>query len=394
MCMVVVSNIRRDSRVYREAKTLVDNGYKVTVISFNEDRKSVGLEDIEGIKVIEIPFKGFEHKFIFYRRFRNLLYRIKFRIILYKEVFSIKANIYHAHNINTLLATFLAAKLRKKPLILDAHELWTEQAPETKDIFHKIDRIWGRLLEKFLINRANRVITVNESIAQVLASRHHIPVPITLMNCAYTLPEVRSDKLRQRLSLNDNKKIILYQGGYCCETRALENLVLSAQFISNGILVLMGFGNTQKLESIIKEKGLDAKVKISNPVPYKEIHGYISSADIGVIPFLNNSLNNYLATPNKLFEYLMAGVAIATSDFPEIRKVIENSSAGKFFDPLDPKDIARAINEIIEDEEKLENMKKNARQSALTKYNWEIESKKLVELYRNISEEIREKRTK
>ncbi len=379
--MVVISNLRRDPRVYKEAKTLVENGYEVTVIALNEERKSTGLENMDGIKVIEIPLRRVEHKFIFYRRLRNSLHRIKFRIILYKEVLFSKADIYQAHNINTLLVAFLVARFRKKPLILDAHELWTEQAPETKDIFLKIEKVWGQLLERLLINRVDRVITVNESIAQVLASRYHIPMPIILMNCSYTLPELKSDNIRQRLNLDDNRKIILYQGGYYYETRALENLVLSAQFIHNGIIVFLGFGDTQKLNAIIKEKGLDSKVKILNTIPSQEIHAYISSADVGVIPFLDNNLNSHFASPNKLFEYLMGGIAIAASDLPEIRKVIDSSSAGRFFDPLDPKDIARAINEIIEDEDKLEEMKKNARQTALTKYNWEIESRKLVELY-------------
>jgi len=384
VCMVVISNLRRDPRVYKEAKTLVENGYEVIVITVNEERKSTGLENMDGIKVIEIPLRSFEHKFTFYRRVRNLLSRIKFRLTLSKRVFFIKADIYHAHNINTLLVTFLAARFRRKRLILDVHELWTEQAPQTKDIFLKIEKVWGQLLERLLINHVDRVITVNESIAQVLSSRHHLPVPLVLMNCAYTLPHERSDKLRQRLSLNDDTKIILYQGGYYYETRALENLVLSAQFISKGIIVFIGFGSSQKLESLIEEKKLASKVKILNTVPSQGIHEYISSADVGVIPFLDNNLNSHFASPNKLFEYLMGGVAIATSDLPVIRKVIEESSAGGFFDPFDPKDIARAINEIIEDEDKLEKMKKNARQTALTRYNWEMESRKLLDLYKNI----------
>lgn len=85
----------------------------------------------------------------------------------------------------------------------------------------------------------------------------------------------------------------------------------------------------------------------------------------------------------------MGGIAIASSDLPVIKKVIDSSSAGNFFDPLDPQDIARAINEIIEDEEKLENMKKNVRQSAITKYNCEMESRKLLEVYKNIPKQIR-----
>lgn len=388
VCMVVISNIRFDARVYREAKTLVDNGYDVTVIAYNQQRKSVGLENMDGIQVLEIPWINFKHKNILYRRLIRLLIYIKFRITLYKEVFSIKPDIYHAHNINTLLVTFLAARFKRKKLIFDAHELWTEQTPETKDVFHKIERIWGRLLERLLINRVDRVITVNESIAQVLASRYHIPMPIVLMNCAYTVPEVRNNILKQRLRLNDNKKIILYQGRYSYTTKALENLVLSAQFIPNSIIVFIGYGDAQRLHQVIKENELDTKVKILNPVSHQEIHEYVSLADIGVIPLFSNNLNNYLSTPSKLFEYLMGGVAIVASDLPEIRKIVDSSSAGIFFNSLDPQNIARVINEIIEDENRLKDMKKNARQSALTKYNWEMESRKLLELYKNLSNKI------
>jgi glycosyltransferase involved in cell wall biosynthesis len=84
-----------------------------------------------------------------------------------------------------------------------------------------------------------------------------------------------------------------------------------------------------------------------------------------------------------LFEYIVAGIPVVASDFPELRRVIEEFKVGCTFNPDDPKDIARAISWVFEDEKRLVELKENARRAAAV-LNWENEEKKLLELYRKL----------
>jgi glycosyltransferase involved in cell wall biosynthesis len=91
--------------------------------------------------------------------------------------------------------------------------------------------------------------------------------------------------------------------------------------------------------------------------------------------------------PNKLFECVAAGLPAVGSDFPEIKKVIEGYNLGKTFNPEDPKDIADAVNYVLSDKDRYDRMKANALKAARI-FNWENESKKLVEIYKRLEDEL------
>jgi len=103
-----------------------------------------------------------------------------------------------------------------------------------------------------------------------------------------------------------------------------------------------------------------------------------------VIPYIPFCLNNRFCLPNKLFEYLMAGLAVVGSDLPELRKVIMGHNVGRVFNPEDPQDIARALNDLLEDEEQLARMKRNALHAVRAVYNWQAESVKLLKAYESL----------
>jgi glycosyltransferase involved in cell wall biosynthesis len=110
-----------------------------------------------------------------------------------------------------------------------------------------------------------------------------------------------------------------------------------------------------------------------------------SEADIGVIPYIPFCLNNRLCLPNKLFEYMMAGLAVVGSDLPELRHIIRGHQIGGVFSPEKPRDIARAINELLLDTPRLDAMKRNALRAAHELYNWEVEGKVLLMAYESVT---------
>lgn len=288
------------------------------------------------------------------------------------------ADIYHAHDLHTLPIAYFMKSLNGRGVVYDSHELYTETSS-----LSFLDRMISKTLERHLIRHVNSVITVNKSIADELSRRYQIRTPAIVMNCPPTRSQARTPKgntLRNELDLDQNIPIILYHGGYA-PNRGLKNLILSAQYLKKGKIVLMGWGKIEgELKDLVITRSLMDKVYFIGPVPQDVLINYITSADIGVIPYQFVGLNNYYTTPNKLFEYMAAGIPVVGSNFPELKRIIDGCGLGATFNPEDPKDIAGTINYVLVDSDKYMVMKENAVKASKI-YNWEEESKKLAGVY-------------
>jgi glycosyltransferase involved in cell wall biosynthesis len=127
------------------------------------------------------------------------------------------------------------------------------------------------------------------------------------------------------------------------------------------------------------------RVKIIPPVPYEELLEWTSSADIGLnVASPTYSLNVKYFLPNKLFEYLMAGVPVLTSPLPAMVEVVKSHDAGQILPSLEPEEIGKAINAMLADPAALARMSSNALAATREEYNWEKECEKLIALYRSI----------
>ncbi len=164
----------------------------------------------------------------------------------------------------------------------------------------------------------------------------------------------------------------------------------SLHYLDRCTLVLMGYAVSNwpaVLRRLIREEGLMDRVYFFGPVAPEEVTWYAASADIGVIAIRNVSLSFYYCSPNKLFECIAAGLPVVGSNFPDMKKVIEGYNVGVTCDPDDPRDIADAIEYILSDESRYEEMRKNALEAAKV-FNWENESKKLLTLYEGLSNKL------
>jgi glycosyltransferase involved in cell wall biosynthesis len=301
----------------------------------------------------------------------------------------------HAHDLNTLpVAAALARRLRL-PLTYDAHELY----PEISTLSRREAAVWS-FLERRLAKRADRVLTVCDSIAAEIERRYGVARPTVLLNCPAaantsangTGPDGASPAgldangaLVAHIATNApleaaEEPIILYQGGFAPH-RGLQTLVRAAGRLREGTVVLMGWGRLEdELRELVGHEGLDGRVRIVAPVPQREVVAHAAGAEIGVIPYEPVGLNNTYTTPNKLFDYIAAGLPIAASRLPELTRFVEGGELGLTFTPGDPAALAGVLNELLADPDRRRRMRERA-QAAAERYTWERESQKLLALY-------------
>jgi glycosyltransferase involved in cell wall biosynthesis len=236
------------------------------------------------------------------------------------------------------------------------------------------------------------VITVNETIAKELSSRYLVPTPWVVMNApsmkspAYITSTGNGKSLRAAIGIGSDLHLILYSGSITFN-RGLEKVIESLVYLPDCYLVLMGYGTERykiSLQALAREIGVESRFSFFGPVPSEEVTTYASCADLGIAPIKNACLSYYYCSPNKLFEYILAGVPVIASNFPEMGKVIHKYEIGYTFDPEDSRGIARVIRRVFDNPQHYQKMKQNTI-TASHAYNWEKESKKLLEIYQTLS---------
>lgn len=291
-----------------------------------------------------------------------------------------KPDIIHANDLDTLWAGWQIKKKTGAKLIYDAHEIWTDQGLQLPSFVLRLYKV----LEKYLFRRIDYFLTVNDSIAQELDKRYHFQKKVP-QEVIYNYPQTQKISSFNQKRLNQ-KIQILYQGRYSFD-RGLEQIIEASKFLSSKAEIhFRGVGNEEfqeRLKNIVRKNRLEKKVKFLSPVPMNNLIQSAQTADIGIIAYIPTNINNYLCLPNKLFEYMMAGLALAVSDSPELKKIIQCQDNGIVFNPRKPKDIANKLNKLIDNQEKLKSMKANSLKAAQF-YTWENEEKKLIKIYRKL----------
>lgn len=200
-----------------------------------------------------------------------------------------------------------------------------------------------------------------------------------------TLPE--SSYLRSKLDIPVGVPVILYQGVICPE-RGLDKLLEAAIILRNEniAIVIMGRDSWQgTLHRMHSKMDLKDRVFLLPPVPSEALPEVTVSADAGLILFENTCLNHYYSLPNKLYEYMMAGLPVIAGDFPEMARIINKHNCGILVDSSSPQAIAKGLEELIRSPDEMRQMGIRGRKASLEQYNWPVEEKKLVDLYMGLS---------
>jgi len=376
VAMFVLNSMVTDARVTREAQALACAGYGVTVYAMWEPHTSLQ-EKKNGFSIHRIRV-----------RTRTLPKSPPFWLLKYSEYIaravylSIKdgARVFHGHDMTGLVPAWLASVCARGVLVYDAHELFTEQTVVPL-------RPFWRVLERFFIPRADLVISAEENRGRILFEEYGAKrQPVTLINCPPYYDASGIDRKGPPMT-SRWKHTVLYQGGIDPE-RCIEELIEGFTFVPEaaGLLLIGPIGEEYKrcLIKLAERCGLHSRIHFVNRVPFEELVSYTLNADLGVMLYRNNCRNNYYCAPNKLYEYMMAGLPAVGPAFPGVGSIIQAGQVGLTVDPGNAKEIGHAISMLIQNQGLREECRRNALRLARTRYNWDIEHSKLVAAYREL----------
>lgn len=357
--IVAVSNdLFTDQRVRKVSQSLVGFGFEVLTIGRHKKTSPV---------LVNYPCAN--------RRFRLLFetgplfyasLNIRFFIFLLFERF----DVVHSNDLDTLPACFLAARIKRKKIVYDTHEYFTE-VPELVNR-PKVQRIWKRI-EAWIFPKLEHIITVNKSIARLYEKEYGKKL-VVLRNVPYKMNKLQAIENHQPIQ-------IILQGNGINIHRGAEELILAMQLIDNVHLHIVGHGDVMPtLKQMVNENDLSSKVSFYGRLPFEQMMQITAACDVGVTLDRSTNINYLYSLPNKLFDYIQSGLAVVSSNLYEIQHIIDTYQCGIVINEVTPEHIADAIKKLQQNPEMLKLFKENSHKAA-QQLNWENEEKELKALY-------------
>lgn len=368
---IVLNDFTNDSRVLKTSKSLINMGFDVKVIAMHSHNLKIN-ETVEGVQVDRIHLVSRQwpkNSLIQILKFIEFIYKVVTR---YRDV-----QIMHCNDLNGLLVGVICKITKPKLLLIyDSHEFAINDKPHQ----HKISIFFHYILEKILIKFPKHVINVSESIANEYERIYKIKKPFLILNCPNYRKQEKRNIFRNTFEIEEDKKIFLYQGALSIG-RGIEILLkaFAESPSQDSVIVFMGYGSLQQL---VENYATKYKNIFFHPaVSYNVLLDYTSSADYGISFGEDCCLSYRYSLPNKMFEYVMAGIPVLTSNLVEMRRFVENEGVGISAENNTIEGFRCAISEILKINYK--NLSINVLE-AQKKYCWEVQEDVLRKVYRDL----------
>lgn len=355
----VTNDLESDQRLHKVCSTLIDSNYSVLLIG----RKLSQSKNIQR----NYPTKRFKLWFS-----KGPLFYLNYNCRLFIFLLFHKYDLAVANDLDTLSANYLAAKLKGKPLLYDSHELFTE-VPE---LLHRpfVKKIWEKL-EVLMLPKIQFSYTVSSKVADFYERKYGIK-----MRLVRNFPILKTEPL-----VSEKQDAIIYQGALNVD-RGLEELIESMVELPELELWIAGSGDVEdELKNKVKQLKLEEQIKFLGRLSFEELAKTTSKAKIGVSLEKKEALNYQYALPNKVFDYIHAGIPVLFSDLEEVKQVVERYEIGEVLISHDPKEIALQLKKMILSE-KYATWVKNCRIAAL-ELNWQNEKENLMLLVKTALKE-------
>ncbi|MBS1764490.1 MAG: glycosyltransferase [Bacteroidetes bacterium] len=360
----VINNLATDQRVKRTAMTFVELGYEVTLVG-RQLPGSLPVYNFPGIAAVR--FKLWAQKGALFYAFYNI------RLLIYL-LFN-KADLLYANDLDTLLPNFLLSKMKRIPLIYDSHEYFTGVPELEHNRFAK--SVWLRI-ERFVFPRLKHVITVNNSIAEIYF-RLYNRKPEVVRNVPLTNKHknVNVEEVKSKYGLEHFENIFILQGSGINIHRGAEEAVEAMQTVDAGLLIIGGGDVFSELPGLTERFHVKHKVIIHPKVSQDELKKITSVCFAGLSLDKDNNINYRLSLPNKLFDYIHAGIPVIVSRLAEVEAIVEDYDVGIVLSSNNTKAIASAMVGLLEDEPLYKKLRLNC-VGAAEELCWEKEKEKLI----------------
>ncbi len=360
VCHLSTIHPTNDIRIFhKECRTLAQAGYEthyVTVGSF-EDFSEDGVQ-IHGVNVQSRRR---------WRRFSLSAYQV------YKKALELDCDLYHLHTLD-LLPYIWALKAKGKKVIYDAHEDQPRQTLSREFIPKSFRKIIAGIIE-ILEWRASRKIDGVVAATPFIRDRF---LKLNKNSISATNYPVKFDFVTAPDGITRTIDFTACYVGSMNRVRGLMEMVRACERAKVGLLIAGGID--QKFRELVQRERGWKRVTDLGTVDRKGVIEIFSRAHVGFVLY-HPEPNHVNAVPNKIFEYLAAGIPIIASNFPGWKKLIEEEKCGFAVEPTSISEISKALDYLRKNPKEAQAMGNRGRKAVLEKYTWETEANRLIQFY-------------
>ena len=362
----VINDLVTDQRVNKSCLTLQKMGYEVLLVG-RKQRKSPPMD--------ERSYASRRMRLLFEK---GPLFYAEYNIRLFFFLLFHKATLLLSNDLDTSLPNFFVSKLKGIKMIYDSHEYFTE-TPELVDR-PRVQKVWKRI-EGYVVPRLKEMITVCDSIADLFHEKYGIVCHVVRnIPPRASLPQKGE---RNALDLPDDKHLLVLQGSGINIQRGAEELVEAMQYLEDCFLMVIGGGDVlPTLKQMTSDLHLTDRVRFFPRMPYQQMMAYTQLAELGFVLDKDTNLNYRFCLPNKLFDFIQAGVPVVASNLVEVGKIIKKYDIGLFIPDHDPKSIANTIRSGLDDDAQRALWQEGLARAA-EDLCWENEQQTLIEIYKH-----------
>lgn len=354
ICMLTTTHRPYDGRIFeKEAKSLAKE-HAVTIIAPSKD----GVIGESGeIRVVAVRKPA-----------SNLLHPLTLWRVLLAGLGE-ECDVIHCHEPDALLVALLLKGVKGRKVVYDIHEHWPSEIPFDLGIPNAslLTRVIEPLLSRgeILLSRfVDAKIAVSESVAERFSRNGKKPVIISNYSVADREPPApQAARSRNVVYMAGNMQ--MFHGIREC----IQAISKVAAVYPDVFLTLVG-NVREDIGAIAAKTDPRPEITMTGYLPYREMYETLREGSIGLLVFQPDYYNAYIGLPNKLFDYMLCGLPVVASDFPEIQRVVGDAECGMLIDPTDPDVIAEAIVYLLEHPDEARRMGENGRRAVLERYNW------------------------
>jgi len=398
--MILRKTFPPDIRVEKEIRTLIANKYEVSLLCYKKQDQPKD-KIIDGLKIqrIEVPWKklvtlGSKWNALKFHLFFENGYWTK-EISKFAKNYSL--DVLHVHDLPLLGTTISVGEKLGIPVIADLHENY----PAVMEILNKDKKsFWERfctnpkrwsVYERKALFKTSKIIVVVKEAKERLLQQYKIPEEkiTTLMNVVDTKYFSGIKIIPEILNRYKEHFLVLYIGGGGAH-RGLETTIYSFTYLRDVIpnikLLLIGLTGSERnrLLQIREQLQIQNNIDIIGWEGFERVPSYIKASDICLVPHKKN-YHTDTTIPHKLFQYMFNKKPVVVSDCNPLKRIVEETSCGLVFKSGDPKDLAFKIIELHKDKKRRITSSQKGYDSVINNYNWNLESKKLVALYKSLT---------